>query len=264
MRCVLGNGMVVHPQAFLDEIDQLESLGVSARGRLFVSERAQLLFDLHVALDVAREKALGDFKIGTTSRGIGPAYEAKVARCGLRLGDLWSTDFEGLLEERIARQIRDLGRGGERRDRVRRNTPARGGVEAAASTLRRRHLDAAQRLARRRIAAPVRGRAGNAARRRSRHLPLRDQLELDRGLRRHRFGRAADRDSARGRRAQGLHHAGRRRPLPDRAARRHRRVHPPARQRVRHHHRPAAPLRLARPPGRALRAADQRRRTRSR
>ena len=74
MRCVLGNGMVVHPQAFLDEIDQLETLGVSSRGRLFVSERAQLLFDLHVAVDVAREKALGDFKIGTTSRGIGPAY----------------------------------------------------------------------------------------------------------------------------------------------------------------------------------------------
>ena len=109
MRCVLGNGMVVHPQAFLDEIDKLESLGVSSRGRLFVSERAQLLFDLHVAVDVAREKALGDFKIGTTSRGIGPAYEAKAARCGIRLGDLWSTDFEGLLQERIARQARDLG-----------------------------------------------------------------------------------------------------------------------------------------------------------
>ncbi|HVR30090.1 MAG TPA: adenylosuccinate synthase [Thermoanaerobaculia bacterium] len=109
MRCVLGNGMVVHPQAFLDEVDGLESLGVSTRGRLFVSERAHLLLDLHVAVDIARENALGDFKIGTTSRGIGPAYEAKVARSGLRLGDLYSSDFERLLEERLARQIRDLG-----------------------------------------------------------------------------------------------------------------------------------------------------------
>jgi len=108
-RCVLGNGMVVHPQAFLDEIDRLESLGVSTGGRLFVSERAHLLLDLHVAVDIARENAMGDFKIGTTSRGIGPAYEAKVARSGLRLGDLWSADFEGLLEERLARQVRDLG-----------------------------------------------------------------------------------------------------------------------------------------------------------
>jgi adenylosuccinate synthase len=109
IRCVLGNGMVVHPQALLDEIDQLEGLGVSTDGRLFISERAQLLHDLHVSVDIARENALGDFRIGTTSRGIGPAYEAKVARCGLRLGDLWSADLDGLLEERIARQISDLG-----------------------------------------------------------------------------------------------------------------------------------------------------------
>jgi adenylosuccinate synthase len=109
LRCVLGNGMVVHPQAFLDEVDRLEGLGVSTRDRLFVSERAQLLLDLHVAVDVARESALGDFKLGTTSRGIGPAYEAKAARCGLRLGDLWSADFEALLRERIARQIGSLG-----------------------------------------------------------------------------------------------------------------------------------------------------------
>jgi adenylosuccinate synthase len=153
MRCVLGNGMVVHPQAFLDEIDQLESLGVTARGRLFVSERAQLLFDLHVAVDVAREKALGDFKIGTTSRGIGPAYEAKAARCGLRLGDLWSTDFEGLLKERIARQIRDLGAQasletvyGETRPRVEEWKPRLRPYVADTSTLLNDWLDAGSRL----------------------------------------------------------------------------------------------------------------------
>jgi adenylosuccinate synthase len=153
MRCVLGNGMVVHPQAFLDEIDQLESLGVSSRGRLFVSERAQLLFDLHVGVDVAREKALGDFKIGTTSRGIGPAYEAKVARSGLRLGDLWSADFEGLLEERIARQIRDLGAAasletvvGETRRRVEEWKPRLRPYVADTSMLLNDWLDGGSRL----------------------------------------------------------------------------------------------------------------------
>ena len=154
-------------------------------------------FDLHVAVDVARENALGDFKIGTTSRGIGPAYEAKAARSGLRLGDLWSADFEGLLA--------GADRASDPRSRRRRRASTtvygetRRRVEEWKPRLRpyvADTVDAAQRLARRRIAAPLRRRPGDAARRRSRHLPLRDQLELDRRLRRHRLGRAADRDPA--------------------------------------------------------------------
>ncbi|MDX1382122.1 MAG: adenylosuccinate synthase [Thermoanaerobaculia bacterium] len=108
-RCVLGNGMVVHPGAFLEEIDMLAGLGVDTDGRLFVSNRASLLLDVHIALDKSREAALGDFKIGTTSRGIGPAYEAKVARDGLRLYDLMSDDFEARIEEAIRRRSRELG-----------------------------------------------------------------------------------------------------------------------------------------------------------
>jgi adenylosuccinate synthase len=152
-RCVLGNGMVVHPRAFLEEIDQLESLGVSTRGRLFVSDRAQLLLDLHVAVDMARENALGDFKIGTTSRGIGPAYEAKVARSGLRLGDLWSADFDGLLKDRMARQIRDLGAAadletvyGETRDRLEEWKPRLQPYVTATTSLLNDWLDAGHRL----------------------------------------------------------------------------------------------------------------------
>jgi adenylosuccinate synthase len=152
-QCVLGNGMVVHPRAFLEEIDQLESLGVSTRGRLFVSDRAQLLLDLHVAVDIARENALGDFKIGTTSRGIGPAYEAKVARSGLRLGDLWSADFDGLLKDRMARQIRDLGAAldletvyGETRDRLEEWNPRLEPYVTGTTSLLNDWLDAGRRL----------------------------------------------------------------------------------------------------------------------
>jgi adenylosuccinate synthase len=153
LQCVLGNGMVVHPQAFLDEVDRLESMGVSTRGRLFVSERAQFLLDLHVAVDVARESAMGDFKLGTTSRGIGPAYEAKVARSGLRLGDLYSADFDGLLDERLARQVRDLGAAVDL-DTVRAETRARAELWrtrlepylCSTSTLLNDWLDAGRRL----------------------------------------------------------------------------------------------------------------------
>jgi len=102
--CVLGNGMVIHPPAFLDEVDELEEAGIVTRDRLFVSDRAQLLLDFHVALDTTREQALGKHKIGTTSRGIGPAYEAKAARSGFRLCDLLSENWEDRLRASAARQ----------------------------------------------------------------------------------------------------------------------------------------------------------------
>jgi adenylosuccinate synthase len=86
--CLIGNGVVLSPQAFLEEIAKLESRGVPVRERLRVSPACPLILPCHVALDLAREQARGDAKIGTTGRGIGPAYEDKVARRGLRLGDL--------------------------------------------------------------------------------------------------------------------------------------------------------------------------------
>lgn len=87
--CMIGNGVVVSPAALLEEIDMLEARGVPASQRLRISEACPLILPYHIALDNARELARGKSKIGTTGRGIGPAYEDKVSRRGLRLGDLF-------------------------------------------------------------------------------------------------------------------------------------------------------------------------------
>ena len=85
--CLIGNGVVLSPAALLTEIDRLEQQGVAVMERLRVSEACPLILPYHIALDQAREKALGAQAIGTTGRGIGPAYEDKVARRAVRLGD---------------------------------------------------------------------------------------------------------------------------------------------------------------------------------
>jgi adenylosuccinate synthase len=86
--CLIGTGVVLAPDALLKEIAELEKNGVPVRDRLRISPACPLILPYHVALDQARELAKGSAKIGTTGRGIGPAYEDKVARRGLRLGDL--------------------------------------------------------------------------------------------------------------------------------------------------------------------------------
>ncbi len=88
VKCLIGNGVVLSPSALLEEIRTLEDKGVPARERLFISEACALILPYHIALDQAREKARGDAAIGTTGRGIGPAYEDKIARRALRAGDL--------------------------------------------------------------------------------------------------------------------------------------------------------------------------------
>lgn len=90
--CYIGNGVVISPQALLDEVDMLEHAGVDVRGRLRISEACPLILPCHIALDNARETAKGLEKIGTTGRGIGPAYEDKVARRAVRLQDLFHRD----------------------------------------------------------------------------------------------------------------------------------------------------------------------------
>ena len=87
VQCFIGNGVVLSPQALLAEIETLEAHGVSVRDRLRISPACPLILPHHLALDAAREAALGERKIGTTGRGIGPAYEDKAARRGLRVGD---------------------------------------------------------------------------------------------------------------------------------------------------------------------------------
>ena len=87
VRCLIGNGVVLSPEALLREIEVLEQAGISVRERLQISQACAIVLPLHVALDAAREKARGSKAIGTTGRGIGPAYEDKVARRGIRAGD---------------------------------------------------------------------------------------------------------------------------------------------------------------------------------
>ncbi|WP_222563983.1 adenylosuccinate synthase [Novilysobacter antarcticus] len=86
--CLIGNGVVLHPGALQKEIGELEAEGVEVRSRLKVSPATPLIMQYHIALDQAREKAAGGKAIGTTGRGIGPAYEDKVARRGIRVADL--------------------------------------------------------------------------------------------------------------------------------------------------------------------------------
>lgn len=99
--CVIGNGVVLDPQTMFTEFDELTSRGIAVAGRLFVSDRAHLVLPYHKLLDAASEKSQN---IGTTGRGIGPAYEDKYGRRGIRVGDLrhldWATD---LVTERVAR-----------------------------------------------------------------------------------------------------------------------------------------------------------------
>ncbi|MEY3359162.1 MAG: hypothetical protein RI923_422, partial [Pseudomonadota bacterium] len=86
--CLIGNGVVLHPGALKKEIAELEGNGVEVRSRLRISPATPLIMPYHIALDQAREKAAGGKAIGTTGRGIGPAYEDKVARRGVRVADL--------------------------------------------------------------------------------------------------------------------------------------------------------------------------------
>ncbi len=88
VHCLIGNGVVVEPESLMKEIRQLEEKGVPARERLRISPACPVILPTHIDLDVAREKARGAAKIGTTGRGIGPCYEDKVSRRGLRIADL--------------------------------------------------------------------------------------------------------------------------------------------------------------------------------
>jgi adenylosuccinate synthase len=95
--CMIGNGVVLAPDALIKEMTGLEAAGLQVASRMKISKACPLILDYHVALDKAREVARGDKAIGTTGRGIGPAYEDKAARRGLRAGDL--INFEQFAEK---------------------------------------------------------------------------------------------------------------------------------------------------------------------
>ncbi len=92
VRCLIGNGVVLSPEALLRELEQLEASGVPARERIVISDACPLILPYHIALDQAREAARGSKAIGTTGRGIGPCYEDKAARRGIRVGEMLDED----------------------------------------------------------------------------------------------------------------------------------------------------------------------------
>lgn len=99
--CLIGNGTVVDPFRLVEEMDMLLSADIPVEDRLRISDRCQLILPYHRALDAAREAAKGEGKIGTTGRGIGPCYEDKTARRGIRLVDLRSHDLDAKIESNL-------------------------------------------------------------------------------------------------------------------------------------------------------------------
>lgn len=101
-KCVIGNGLVVDPGELLKEIKGLEDLNISCKGRLFISDSAAVIMPYHKILDQAREARLKGNKIGTTGRGIGPCYEDKVGRSGIRFADIENnSDFKAQVDQYV-------------------------------------------------------------------------------------------------------------------------------------------------------------------
>ena len=240
---VIGNGVVLDPWHLIDEIDALQAARHrrSTPSNLKIAENATLILPLHRELDQLREAAAGEQQIGTTGRGIGPAYEDKVGPA--------RHSRPGPQEPRHARAQgrppagapqRAAARAGRCRDRQGRADARACRDRAESPPLRRQRVVAARSRAPRRQAHPVRGRAGRAARRRSRHLSVRHLLQHGGGAGGHRLRHGARRHRLRAGPRQGLHHARRLRPVPHRAHRRGRRAARPARPGVRRQSRAAS------------------------
>ena len=224
--CYIGNGVVLSPNALLEEMDMLEAAGVDVASRLKISEACPLIMPHHVALDQAREIAKGAAKIGTTGRGIGPAYEDKVARRALRLQDLFHRErfaaklgevldhHNFMLKNYYKAEMVDFNQTLDEHDGHGRAPQADGGRRAAQPL---RSQQGGWQPA-------VRRRAGRAARHRPRHLSVRDLVQLHRRRRRYRLRCRPAAHALRARHHQGLHHARRLGPVPDRTVRRRRPV----------------------------------------
>ena len=216
--CVIGNGVVVDPVAFEKETAELESLGVEIGDNLLVSDRAHLILPHHRGLEALSEEQRGSRKIGTTLRGIGPAYEDKAGRRGITMGDLLRP---AALPDKLAearRHYEQVLRGAGRApdvdwDRV--VTDARG-VRGAPPLADRGRLAGAPPADGPGLLGPLRGGAGDASRPRPRDVPVRDLLGGGRRRRRdrHRRGPVADRRRPRG--GEGLLHPRGHGAVPDR------------------------------------------------
>ncbi|KAJ3194171.1 hypothetical protein HK101_003335 [Irineochytrium annulatum] len=106
---VIGNGVVVHVPSFFAELKEIEDKGLDATGRLFISDRAHVVFDFHQTADGLRERELGGSELGTTRKGIGPAYSSKATRSGLRVHHLFDDDFETKFRSSLANKKKRYG-----------------------------------------------------------------------------------------------------------------------------------------------------------
>ena len=216
-RGVIGNGVVLDPMAFLKETGRLRDLGIDVDSRLFVSNRAQVILPYHRMIELAAESAPGRQKIGTTSRGIGPAYEDKMARNGLRVVDLLNRDLLKTHIENACREKNAIAHalfGTEPLD------PAQMYEEyaAAAEKIRPFVTDTAlllNRALREGQQPDVRGGAGHDAGHRPRDVSVCHVVVVVGRGRVDRDGRGADADRHGDRRDQGLCDAGGRRAVPD-------------------------------------------------
>ena len=224
---VIGNGVVFDPQAFLDEVAKLKGQGVEVSpDNLRVAENVTLILPLHRELDALREtsNAVGTNEppitaIGTTRRGIGPAYEDKVGRRAIRLMDLADLDTLPHKIERLLAHHNALRRGLNLEEIDGKDYPARADCLCAETVaLCRDGVAAARPEAARGQAHPVRRRAGRTPRCRSWHLPLCHLVQHRGGAGRDRDRHGAGRRRLCARHLQGLHDTGRPGAIPDRAA----------------------------------------------
>ena len=243
---VIGNGVVIDMPTLFNEIDTLEGRGVSC-AKLKVSSQAHLIFPWHQALDALYEAGRGDARIGTTLKGIGPAYADKARREGVRAGEVLDlVGFAAAVKERaVSHNAEIVALGGEPLD-VDEIVERFVGVRPPTGAVRDRHRAAAARRPRPRRPSAAGGRAGDVPRPRSRHVSVRHIVEPHRRrcVRRHRHRAALPHPHRRDH--QGVHDAGRQRAVPHRAARRARRQACRDRPRVRHRSPADATHRLAR------------------
>jgi adenylosuccinate synthase len=106
-KCIIANGVVIDPKALIEEIGNVEKMGVNLDGKLYISESAHVILPYHRILDQIKEKSRGDDAIGTTGRGIGPAYVSKVSRIGIRMSDLLDQER---LKENIRKNLADINK----------------------------------------------------------------------------------------------------------------------------------------------------------
>jgi hypothetical protein len=253
--CVIGNGVVVDPVALFAEIDELTSAGIDVGRRIVVSDKAHVILPYHRDLDLLSEARRGDRKIGTTSRGIGPAYEDKIARRGIRVGDL--ADPAGL-EQSVRDNV-------NARNRLVQDNPMDARVVLDQLRQHAERLKPWIRDVSLMLAEAMRdgqsilfAGAQGTLRHRSRDVSLRDFVECVHRRALYGARRATQGDFRRVGCRQGVHHTCRRRSAAHRVVRRDGESLAGGRQRIRGRHRTSAPLRLVRRRPGALRGAHQR------